>query len=91
MPAEGWEQSSNSRRWLLPSVMSENKAVFGLNVLSWWDAEGSLGRVIEPLIAGLQQGELKPVVAEAFPCDRAPDAHRFIAERRNIGKVVVVP
>jgi hypothetical protein len=31
------------------------------------------------------------VVAEAFPFDRAPDAHRFIAERRNIGKVVLVP
>jgi zinc-binding alcohol dehydrogenase family protein len=40
---------------------------------------------------GLQKGELKPVVAEAFPFDRAPDAHRFIAERRNIGKVVLVP
>ena len=60
-------------------------------MLSWWDAEGSLDRVIEPLIPPLQQGELKPVVAEALPFDRAPDAHRFIAERRNIGKVVLVP
>ena len=32
-----------------------------------------------------------PVVAEAFPFDRAADAHRFIAERRNVGKVVLVP
>jgi hypothetical protein len=31
------------------------------------------------------------VVAEAFPFDRAPDAHRFITERRNVGKVVLVP
>ena len=77
--------------WKGLGVMNENKGVFGLNVLSWWDAEGSLDRVIEPLIAGLQQGELKPIVAEAFPFDRAPDAHRFIAERRNIGKVVLVP
>jgi hypothetical protein len=30
-------------------------------------------------------------VAAAFPFDRALDAHRFIAERRNIGKVVLVP
>ena len=77
--------------WKGLGVMTENKGVFGLNMLSWWDAEGSLDRVIEPLIPGLQQGELKPVVAEAFPFDRAPDAHRFIAERRNIGKVVLVP
>ena len=77
--------------WKGLGVMNENKGVFGLNTLSWWDAEGSLDRVIEPLIPALQKGELKPVVAEAFPFDRAPDAHRFIAERRNIGKVVLVP
>jgi hypothetical protein len=31
------------------------------------------------------------VVSEAFPFERAADAHRFIAERRNIGKVVLTP
>jgi NADPH:quinone reductase-like Zn-dependent oxidoreductase len=77
--------------WKGLGVMNENKGVFGLNLLSWWDAEGSLDRAIEPLIGQLRRGELKPVVAEAFPFDRAPDAHRFIAERRNIGKVVLVP
>ena len=77
--------------WKGLGAMSENKGVLGLNVLSWWDAEGSLDRVIEPLIPRLQQEQLKPVVAEVFPFDRAPDAHRFIAERRNIGKVVLVP
>ncbi|MEA2212407.1 MAG: hypothetical protein QOF83_2355 [Solirubrobacteraceae bacterium] len=77
--------------WKGLGVMNENKGVFGLNMLSWWDAEGSLDRVIEPLIPALRAGQLKPVVAEAFPFDRAPDAHRFIAERRNIGKVVLVP
>jgi NADPH:quinone reductase-like Zn-dependent oxidoreductase len=77
--------------WKGLGVMNENKGVFGLNMLSWWDAEGSLDRMIEPLISGLRNGELKPVVAEAFPFERAPDAHRYIAERRNIGKVVLVP
>jgi NADPH:quinone reductase-like Zn-dependent oxidoreductase len=77
--------------WKGLGMMNENKGVFGLNMLSWWDAEGSLDRVIEPLLPGLQGGELRPVVAAAFPFDRAPDAHRFIAERRNVGKVVLVP
>jgi NADPH:quinone reductase-like Zn-dependent oxidoreductase len=39
----------------------------------------------------LADGTIKPVVAEAFPFDRAGDAHRFIADRKNIGKVVLVP
>jgi NADPH:quinone reductase-like Zn-dependent oxidoreductase len=77
--------------WKGLGVMNENKGVFGLNMLSWWDAEGSLDRVIDPLIPGLKKGDLKPVVAEAFPFERAADAHRFIAERRNVGKVVLVP
>ena len=38
-----------------------------------------------------KRATLKPVVAEAFPFDRAADAHRFIEERRNVGKVVLVP
>jgi NADPH:quinone reductase-like Zn-dependent oxidoreductase len=77
--------------WKGLGVMTESKGVFGLNMLSWWDAEGSLDRVIGPLIPALEAGELKPVVAAAFPFEQAPDAHRYIAARRNIGKVVLVP
>ncbi|HYB27818.1 MAG TPA: medium chain dehydrogenase/reductase family protein [Solirubrobacteraceae bacterium] len=77
--------------WKGLGVMNENKGVFGLNLLSWWDAEGSLDRVIAPLLSGLQEGKLKPVVAAVFSFDQAPDAHRFIAERRNVGKVILVP
>jgi NADPH:quinone reductase-like Zn-dependent oxidoreductase len=34
---------------------------------------------------------LQPVVSDEVPFDRAPDAHRIITERRNIGKVVLTP
>ena len=77
--------------WKSLQVMNENKGVFGLNMLSWWDREGNLDRVTEPLLADLEAGRLEPVVAEAFPFDRAGEAHEFIAERRNIGKVVLFP
>jgi NADPH:quinone reductase-like Zn-dependent oxidoreductase len=77
--------------WKGLGLMNENKGVFGLNMLTWWDAEGSLDRVIGPLISGLQNGEFRPIVAATFPFDQAADAHRFIAQRRNIGKVVLVP
>ena len=76
--------------WKSLSMMNENKGVFGLNMLKWWDDEG-LDRVLEPLAAGLEAGAYEPVVAEAFPFERAADAHRFIAERRNVGKVVLTP
>ena len=77
--------------WKSLMLMNENKGVFGLNMLSWWDREGNLDRVTEPLMADLEAGRLEPVVAEAFPFDRAGEAHEFIAQRRNVGKVVLFP
>jgi NADPH:quinone reductase-like Zn-dependent oxidoreductase len=77
--------------WKSLLIMNENKGVFGLNMLKWWDAESSLDRVLDPLMEDLEAGRLNPVVAEAFPFERAGDAHKFIAERRNVGKVVLFP
>ncbi len=77
--------------WKGLAIMNENKGVFGLNMLKWWDKEGSLDRALDPLAADFEAGKLKPVVAEAFPFDKAADAHRFLGEGKNIGKVVLVP
>jgi NADPH:quinone reductase-like Zn-dependent oxidoreductase len=77
--------------WKSLFLMNENKGVFGLNMLSWWEREGNLDRVTEPLLVDLEAGRLEPVVAEAFPFERAGEAHEFIAQRRNVGKVVLFP
>lgn len=76
--------------WKSLGLMNENKGVFGLNMLSWWEREGNLDRVTAPLLADLEADRLSPVVAEAFPFERAGEAHQFIAERRNVGKVVLL-
>jgi NADPH:quinone reductase-like Zn-dependent oxidoreductase len=70
-------------------MASESKAVIGLNMLKLWDAKGSLDEYIEPLAEWVAAGKLRPVVSEAFPLERGPDAHRFILERKNVGKVVL--
>jgi len=77
--------------WKSLQMMGENKGVFGLNMLSWWDAEHDIDRIIGPMLEEIESGGLEPVVAESFPFERAGEAHRFIGERRNIGKVVLVP
>ncbi len=77
--------------WKSLAIMNENRGVFGLNMLGWWKTEGDIRRTIEPIADDLEAGRLEPVVAESFPFDRAADAHRYIHERRNIGKVVLVP
>ena len=54
--------------WKSMAIMNENKGVFGLNMLHWWDREGSLDRAsIEPLGDDLAAGRLEPVVADVVP------------------------
>jgi NADPH:quinone reductase-like Zn-dependent oxidoreductase len=77
--------------WKSLGMMNENKGVFGLNMLAWWDEEGSIERITGPLVDQIEDGGLEPIVSESFAFDRAGEAHQFIAERRNIGKVVLVP
>src|SRR5262249_58366675 len=77
--------------WKSLGALSENKMVGGLNMLSWWDREQNLDRVLEPLGAMLEAGAFEPVVAEGFPFERAGDAHRLIADPADGGKVVLVP
>jgi NADPH:quinone reductase-like Zn-dependent oxidoreductase len=71
------------------SLMDGNKGVLGLNLLKLWDDRGSFGDIAGPLAQLVADGEIKPVVARAFALDQAPDAHRFLQERKNIGKVVL--
>ena len=77
--------------WRSLDVMNQNKGVFGLNMLRWWDKEGSIQRALEPLMDDLAAGRLDPVVGASFPFSRAGEAHTYIGERRNVGKVVLLP
>ena len=79
------------RGFNLIKQMQESKAVIGLNMLTLWKDRGTLEPWIEPLQQLLADGALQPVVHEAVPFDRAGDAHRILGERRNVGKVVLVP
>jgi NADPH:quinone reductase-like Zn-dependent oxidoreductase len=71
------------------SMMRESKSVIGLNMLTIWDSKGSLDEYIRPLDDLMEQGIIDPVVAEAFPVENAADAHRYMSERKNVGKVVL--
>jgi len=70
-------------------LMSESKSVVGLNMLTLWDSKGSLDEYLEALRPLAEDGSLRPVVAKAFPLEEGPAAHRYIAERKNVGKVVL--
>jgi NADPH:quinone reductase-like Zn-dependent oxidoreductase len=78
-------------RFNLIKQMSESKAVIGLNMLTLWKDHGSLQPWIDPMQAMLGDGTVKPVVAGTFSFEEAGAAQTMIVERRNLGKVVLVP
>jgi synaptic vesicle membrane protein VAT-1 len=77
--------------WNAGRLLNQNRGVFGLNLLSWWRREGGMDRITAPLLSDLNRKQLVPVVARSYPFEQAGDAHRYLAERRNIGKVVLTP
>jgi NADPH:quinone reductase-like Zn-dependent oxidoreductase len=78
-------------RFSMLKQMSESKAVIGLNMLTLWKDRHTLVPWIAPLAQLLADGTVKPVVAGDFSFEKAGEAHTMMSERRNIGKVVLVP
>lgn len=79
------------RGFNLMDQLSDSKAVIGLNMLRLWDDRGTLEPWIAPLTQALHDGIVAPIVHAAVPFDDAASAHRILAARENIGKVVLVP
>ena len=79
------------RGFNLIDQMGDSKAVIGLNMLRLWDDRGTLSPWIDPLQEMVGSGAIRPVVSDVVPFANAPEAHRIIAERRNVGKVVLIP
>lgn len=78
-------------RFSLIKQMSESKSVIGLNMLTLWKDRETLEPWIEPLRELLDDGTIDPVIAGAFSFEEAGAAQDMLTERRNIGKVVLIP
>ncbi len=72
-------------------LMNGNKGAFGVNLGHMWGETERLGRWAAELLRLHAEGVVSPVVAATFPFDRAGEAHRFIQDRKNLGKVLLVP
>ncbi len=71
------------------SLLNKNKGVFGLNIGHLWDENEALNYVKNKLLALYNDGKIKPHIDSVFPFDKIGDAHKYIQDRKNIGKVVL--
>lgn len=70
-------------------MMRENRAVLGVHI-GHLQPE-TLREEYAALLKFFAAGRIHPYVGKTFPLAQAAEAHRFIHERKNIGKVLLIP
>lgn len=73
------------------TLANDNKGVMGINLAHLWDERAMLRTWADQLLAWYREGKLSVYVDRTFPLSEAADAHRYLQERRNIGKVILKP
>lgn len=77
------------RKLDLLSLFKQNSGVFCLDALQLWHEDALLNRLTSQILAGFAAGTYHTKIAQTFPLLEAGEAHRYLQNRRNIGKVVL--
>jgi NADPH:quinone reductase-like Zn-dependent oxidoreductase len=72
-------------------IMNDNRSVAGVNVGHLLGEKVMLATEMAAVIELLRKGLIRPHIDSTHSFDMAADAHRRIQERRNVGKVLLVP
>ncbi|MFF5290036.1 synaptic vesicle VAT-1 family membrane protein [Paractinoplanes globisporus] len=73
------------------SMMNHNQTVSGVNLGHLWSRSDLLREELTALLDLWEAGAVRPRIDGVYPFEQAAAAHRRIGERRNIGKVILVP
>lgn len=72
-------------------LMDANRSISGVNVGHLWDEVEMLTEELGELLALYEKGHVKPVVDAVVPFADVKEAHARLTQRKNVGKVVLVP
>jgi len=73
------------------AMLNKNRGVFGLNLGHLWHEPEKVAVWMRELLRGVDEEWVQPHVDQAFAFDDVGKAHRYMEERKNIGKVVLTP
>ena len=74
-----------------PAMFQRNASVHALWLTPLSTIPGRLAQAWEEMRPWLEQGKLRPIVGHQLPLEQAREAHRLLLERKNFGKVVLLP
>jgi len=70
-------------------AMAREASILGLILFAATEAD--LNEIHAAVVAGLENGSLRPIVRQELPLSEAPHAHELVMEPGAYGKIVVVP
>jgi synaptic vesicle membrane protein VAT-1 len=70
-------------------LMRDNTAVIGVSLGSLESRGAAVRREMEEIFSLYAAGKIKPTIGKIFPLTEAAAAHRYIHDRKNIGKVIL--
>lgn len=70
-------------------LMNENRGVFGVNMGHLWHRADLFRKMSDEILRLIGEGKLDPMVDKTFPFDQAADAHNYLQQRKNFGKVLL--
>ena len=71
-------------------LMQKNIAVIGVRLTQLLSRPALLRSELSEIFRLYAERKIKPVIARAFRLEQAAEAHQFIHDRKNIGKVILV-
>ncbi|MBI1318824.1 MAG: zinc-binding dehydrogenase [Candidatus Hydrogenedens sp.] len=78
-------------RWGTLDLLDKNLGVFGTNMGHLWDQMKDLQPEFEKILQLAADGTFDPIVDSVFAFDQAAQAHDYIQDRKNFGKVLLKP
>ncbi|MCP4427205.1 MAG: zinc-binding dehydrogenase [Chloroflexi bacterium] len=72
-------------------LMNDNKAVMGVNLGNLWDQADMLRDWMRQIVAWYDEALFRPHVDKTFSFEQAAEAHHYLQDRKNIGKVLLIP
>jgi len=73
------------------ALMNDNRCVAGVHLGNLWGEVALMEEQLRAVLDLYRAGAVRPRVDSAFPFERAADAHRRVQDRKNVGKVLLVP
>lgn len=72
-------------------LLDKNRGIFGVNMGHLWHERERTGEWVTEMMKGVEAGWLKPHVDKVFKFSEAAAAHDYLEQRKNFGKVILIP